>query len=53
MGWHRYAVRYLDVITQPIAEMGILAGTRILERIANPAGRGEAMILQAECVPKG
>jgi LacI family transcriptional regulator len=52
MGWHRYAIRYLDVITQPVAEMGHIAGTRILDRIADPSGRGDEIILQAEYVPK-
>jgi LacI family transcriptional regulator len=51
-GWHEYAVKVLDVITQPIAEMGNIAAARILERIDNPALEHDEIILQAVYVPK-
>jgi LacI family transcriptional regulator len=51
-GWHQYAVKVIDVITQPIAEMGNIAAVRILERIDNPAIRKHEIVLQAAYVPR-
>jgi LacI family transcriptional regulator len=51
-GWHEYAVKVIDVITQPIAEMGNIAAARILEHIDNPALGNDEIVLQAVYVPK-
>jgi LacI family transcriptional regulator len=51
-GWHEYAVKDINVITQPIAEMGNIAAVRILERIDNPALENDEIVLQAVYVPK-
>jgi LacI family transcriptional regulator len=51
-GWHEYAVKDIDVITQPIAEMGNIAAARILERIDNPDLEKDEIVLQAAYVPK-
>jgi LacI family transcriptional regulator len=51
-GWHEYAVKAMDVITQPIAEMGNIAAARILERIENPDLGSDEIVLQAVYVPK-
>jgi LacI family transcriptional regulator len=51
-GWHHYAIKYMDVITQPINYMGKLAGQRMLERIAQPEIRKNEVVLQANFVKK-
>jgi LacI family transcriptional regulator len=51
-GWHEYAVKAIDVITQPIEEMGAMAAARILERIASPAEKKRELVLQAAYVPR-
>jgi LacI family transcriptional regulator len=51
-GWHEYAVKVIDVITQPIAEMGNMAAVRILERINNPGTKENEIVLEAVYVPK-
>jgi LacI family transcriptional regulator len=52
-GWHHYAVRYMDIITQPLADMGNIAGARILDRIANPDMQANEFVLEAGYVPRG
>jgi LacI family transcriptional regulator len=51
-GWHEYAVNVIDVIIQPIVEMGNIAAARILARIDNPALGNDEIVLQAVYVPK-
>jgi LacI family transcriptional regulator len=51
-GWHDYAVKYMDIISQPIGDMGRIAGERILERIANPNMERNNIILQASLIDK-
>jgi LacI family transcriptional regulator len=51
-GWHEYAIKTIDVISQPIIEMGKMAGVRILERIADPSMAVEEFVLQAVYIPK-
>jgi LacI family transcriptional regulator len=51
--WHEYAVRHMDIINQPISDMGRIAGERILERIENPDLERNNIILQASLVYKG
>jgi LacI family transcriptional regulator len=50
--WHRYAVRSMDIINQPVSDMGGIAGKRILERIANPDIEVNNIILQANFIKK-
>jgi DNA-binding LacI/PurR family transcriptional regulator len=42
----------MDIITQPIADMGNSAGSRILERIADPNMSAGEIVLHADCVPR-
>jgi LacI family transcriptional regulator len=51
-GWHEYAINAIDVISQPIAEMGNIAAARILERIDNPVVKKDEIVLQAVYVPR-
>jgi LacI family transcriptional regulator len=51
-GWHEYAVKLIDVITQPITEMGNIAAARVLERIDDPALSKKEIVLQAAYVPR-
>jgi LacI family transcriptional regulator len=51
-GWHEYAIKAIDVISQPIVEMGNMAGMRILERIADPSIVVENFVLQAAYIPR-
>jgi LacI family transcriptional regulator len=50
-GWHENAVKVIDVITQPIEQMGTMAAARILERIADPAEKKREIVLKAAYVP--
>jgi LacI family transcriptional regulator len=50
--WHRYAVRSMDIINQPVSDMGSIAGKRIIERIANPEIEVNNIILQANFIKK-
>jgi LacI family transcriptional regulator len=45
--WHKYALKKMDIITQPVEDMGNVAGKRILERIANPDVMANNIIFQA------
>ena len=51
-GWHNYVLKYMDIITQPVADMGNSAGSRILERIADPNMPAGEIVLNADCVPR-
>jgi LacI family transcriptional regulator len=50
--WFRYAIKYMDIITQPVTDMGRIAGKRILERIAKPDSAINNIILQANFIKK-
>jgi LacI family transcriptional regulator len=50
--WRHYALKYMDVVVQPIDKMGTIAGERILERITHPNKRTCDIILQAKLVKK-
>jgi LacI family transcriptional regulator len=51
-GWHQYAVRVINVISQPIREMGNIAATRILDRIENPDAAKNEIVLKAVYIPR-
>jgi DNA-binding LacI/PurR family transcriptional regulator len=42
----------MDIIAQPVSDMGSIAGKRILERIASPDTEISNIILQANFIKK-
>jgi LacI family transcriptional regulator len=50
--WHSYAIKYMDLITQPVADMGAIAGSLILQRINNPEIPPREIVLKAGYIHK-